>query len=101
MDRRKKERRIFDRYSTKLKAQYRSEEEEEWKECIVIDISQRGMDIIFLTHEKINEGAIIHLKIFLPEEQKLINVNRILKLVKQRENDFMGGIETTVLTREG
>jgi c-di-GMP-binding flagellar brake protein YcgR len=96
-----KGRRKFSRVPAKLKAQYRSEEEEEWKECTVIDISQSGMGITFLTREKIIVGSTINLKISLPKETEPINVKGTLNWIKPRDNDFIGGIEVTVLTREG
>ena len=52
------ERRKFSRVPTDLKAQYCLKEEEEWKGCLVIDFSQIGMGIKFLTREKIIVGSI-------------------------------------------
>jgi c-di-GMP-binding flagellar brake protein YcgR len=94
-------RRKFSRVPIELKAQYHLKGEEDWKECTVIDISRNGMGIKFLTREKIDVGSTIHLEIFLHEKPKLINVKGILKWIKPRENDFIGGIEVTLLTREG
>ena len=94
------ERRRFTRIKTRLKAQYHTEGEEEWKDCLVIDFSQIGMGIKFLTREEIIEGSIIHLKIFIPKEVRPVNVKGILKWIKPRKNDFIGGIDVTFLTRE-
>ncbi len=93
------EKRIFARIKTTLEAQYHTEEEEEWKDCQVIDVSQIGMGIKFLTREKNIVGSIIHLKIFIPKELRPVNVKGILKWIKPRKNDFIGGIEVTLLTR--
>jgi c-di-GMP-binding flagellar brake protein YcgR len=95
-----KERRKFSRVPTKLKAQYHLEGEEIRKECTVIDISRGGMGITFITREKIDVGSTIHLRSFVSKEVGSINVRGILKWIRQKENDFIGGIEVTVLTRE-
>jgi hypothetical protein len=58
------------------------------------------MGIKFLTREKIIVGSTIHLKISIPKELRPINVKGILKWIKPRRNDFVGGIEVTSLIRE-
>jgi Tfp pilus assembly protein PilZ len=94
------ERRKYDRYFTKIKAQYRLKEEEDWRECTIINLSHRGMNITFQTSEDINVGSTIYMKVFLSENPKLINVKGVIKWIEQSENDHIGGIEVTILTKE-
>ena len=93
------ERRKFERVPMKLRALYHLQGEESWKECSVINLSRNGMGIAFLTQEKIDAGSTIHLKVFYFKDPHAANVEGILKWIKPMENDFIGGIEITLLTR--
>ena len=94
------EKRKSKRVPVKLKAQYHLKGKENWKECNVIDMSHEGMCITFLTHEKIDVGSTIHLKVFYLKDTNIANVQGILKWIQPMEKDFIGGIEITSLTRE-
>ena len=92
------ERRKFVRYPLAKRALYHLRgEKEEWKECVIIDVSSKGMGIRFLTPQKIKVGSTILLEIpgivgFSPTH--LIG---IVRWIKQSGNEFMGGIESTEL----
>jgi len=61
------ERMRFPRFSRNLKAQYfQVGRKKEWGECTVIDLSRKGMGIIFHTDERINLDTIIHLEVSVP-----------------------------------
>jgi len=89
----------FGRFVTQLKAQYfLNEKREKWNECTIIDISPKGMGVEF--KQDINVGSTIHLVIIIPRELEPIMVKGKLKWIKQRGNDFVGGIEFTELLDE-
>lgn len=91
------ERRKYKRFSRRLSARYLKENEEEWKECTVTNISRTGIGIIVYVHEKIPVGSFLRLEIIVPkrEEPVKVRVTGVLKWIdeeKERMN-FVGGIE--------
>jgi len=93
-----KERRGFNRHKTRLKAQYfLKEKKEDWEECAIIDVSRKGMGIVFLTGEKINVGSTVLLRIHVLMELKPVYVIGMLRWIRQKGDDFIGGIESTKL----
>jgi hypothetical protein len=90
------ERRGFPRFSTKLKGQYLLEERTgDWGECTIVQISVKGMGVEFHSQEKINEGSTVHLAITASKEPDPIIVKGVLKWIKQKRNDSIGGIALT------
>lgn len=93
-----KEKRKYTRYRTQLKAQYFLKEKKEgWEECTIIDVSRKGMGIVFLTPEKINVGSAVLLEIPMLTGLEPIYIMGTLKWFEQRGSDFIGGIESTEL----
>ena len=64
-----------------------------WKECTINKVSRKGIGITFHTDAKINAGSTLDLKIFVSKELEYFTVKGIVKWIKQKENDFIGGIE--------
>ena len=97
------ERRKFGRSATDRKAQYRLEEEKDWKECTVMDLSHEGFGINLpnLSREKIGVGSTIQLKVLFPKEQKYVDAKGIVKWIKQNNGDFICGIQVVFIRREG
>ena len=92
------ERRKFKRHQTRLKAQYYIKEENEgWEECTIIDVSHKGMGIVFLTRKEIEVSSTVLLEITLLTELEPIYIVGTLKWIKQEDRDFIGGIESTDL----
>ena len=86
--------RKFIRYSTQLWAQYfLNNRKEKGKECTVFDICRKGMGILFHTNEEINVGTIIHLEIPDPKSLETISVRGELRWLREKEGEFIGGIE--------
>jgi len=80
------------RYLTQLKARYfLNEARDNWKECTIINISLKGMGIEF--NEAINVESTIHLMIIELRGSEPVTTKGELRWLKQRENDFIGGIE--------
>jgi len=89
-------RRRFTRYLTQRKAQYFLKEKKgDGEGCTIINVSRKGMAIIFHSDEKINTGIIIHIEIPVPTSLEPINIKGKLRWLEKREIDFIGGIELT------
>ncbi|MBW2555057.1 MAG: PilZ domain-containing protein [Deltaproteobacteria bacterium] len=89
-------RRSFGRFDTQLQAKYfLKERKENWGKCTVIDVSRKGMGIIFITREKINVGSTVLLEIAVSTASNPVHVIGILRWIRKKGNDFVGGIEST------
>lgn len=95
------ERRKYARSATDLKAQYRLEHEEDWKDCTIMDLAREGFGINLprLSREKVGTGSTIQLKLFSPKEQKPVNAKGIVKWIKQNNGDFICGIQVILIKR--
>ena len=98
------ERRENQRFSIRLGGHYLKENEEEWKDCTVTNISRSGMGIIVYIHERIPIGSSLQIKIVVPKRKGPLNVKitgilRWIKEEKERRN-FIGGIEFTEILDE-
>jgi hypothetical protein len=90
------ERRRSCRLPTWIRGLYFLEEKKgEGKECTIINISLNGAGIEFYTVETIRENTKLFLEIFPPDEEETINVEGIIKWVKQGKMDCACGIELT------
>ena len=86
--------RRFTRFASKQKAQYCLRERYgSWKECTIHTTSRKGVGITL--KEKINVGSIIFLEIPIPHEFAPLSIKGTLRWIKEKENDFIGGIEFT------
>ena len=89
------ERRKFKRFDTQRKARYFLREGSRcWKECTIINISRKGVGILFPTHEKITMGTIILLKMFYSDEKEPTSVIGMIRWMRKRKNGCIGGIES-------
>ena len=90
------DRRRSKRLAINLKARYFLEEKKgNGGECTVINISRNGAGLEFYTFEKIDIGSSLIVELFVPLTKETINVNGILRWLKQGKVDFVGGIEVT------
>ena len=85
------ERRKFTRSTLPQKAKFFGAKG--WEDCIITEVSRKGLGVKFYTREKINEGSIIHLKVLIPTESKPVMVKGLLRWIKKKEEYFIGGIE--------
>ena len=91
-----KSKRRFLRVTKKHTTRYSSQGKiENIQDCTIIDVSRKGMKIVF--PEKIDLGAIIclQLPVAVPGELAAVTINAQLKWIEKRENAFIGGIELT------
>ena len=72
-----------------------------WEDCIITQVSRKGLGVKFYTSEKMNEGSIIQLKVLPPNEPKPIMVKGILRWIERKEKHFIGGIEWFRIDRTG
>ena len=92
----KNDRRRYARYTTRVKAQYfLKDHNQEWTECIILDVSSKGMGIVFLTYKAIDIGSTILLEIPVHEGLDPITIVGLLRWITKKGNDFIGGIEST------
>ena len=90
------ERRRSWRFPTMLKGHYFLEEKKgKGKECTIINISVNGAGIEFYTDETVSVNSKLFLEIFPPDEEESINVEGIIKWVKQGKMDCVCGIQLT------
>ena len=79
-----------------MSARYLEENEKEWKECSVINISREGMGIEVYVRERIHIGSIIQMEIVVPSKGEPIGVIGTLMWIKElKENpkfNFVGGV---------
>ena len=70
-----------------------------WEECLITEVSRKGMGITFYTTEKIIAGSIIHLKVRVPQELHPVMVKGVLRWIEPSAEHFVGGIEWFHLDR--
>jgi hypothetical protein len=89
------DRRRFKRFDTQRKARYFFKEGSGcWQECTIINISRKGVGVRFPLHEKITMGSTILLKVFYSAETEPTSVIGMIRWMRKRKNDFIGGIES-------
>jgi hypothetical protein len=85
------ERRNFRRTTLPQRAKYFGAKG--WKDCLITEMSAKGMRIKFYTREKFHIGSIISLKVLVPTESKPVMVKGVLRWVAKKEYYFIGGIK--------
>ena len=86
--------RRFTRFTTQLKGQYFLKERKKgWQECTITVVSRKGLGAEFHTQEIIKPGSTAQFEINVPGELEPITVKGILRWIKKKGNDFIGGIE--------
>ncbi len=79
-----------------LNDQYFSREEKGSREqCVIFNISRKGVGLKFHTDKKIKPGATIYLEMYIPGESEPISLKGTLKWIEKEGSDFIGAIELT------
>jgi hypothetical protein len=86
-----KEKRRFPRTSLPQKAQFFGKNG--WEDCLITEVSRKGIGVKFYTREKIVTGSIMHLKVKVPHEPNPVMVKGVLRWLEEEEDHFVGGIE--------
>ena len=63
--------------------------------CTIVNVSRKGMGIIFHTDEDMSVGTIIRVEVPITIPSESISVRGILKWVDSMDIDIIGGIELT------
>lgn len=77
------DRRKFKRFPIQLSARYLEENEGEWQDCFVINISREGMGIEVYVRERIRMGSVLQLEIVVPIKKEPISVMGTLMWIKE------------------
>jgi len=86
--------RRFERFPTQREGQYfLVKEKEKGKNCTIIDVSRKGLGMIFHSNEEISVGTNIRLEIPDPITLDTIDVRGELRWSKEIGGEFIGGIE--------
>ena len=96
------ERRQYRRFETHHKAHYLLKGGKgSWKACTITNVSRKGMGILLRAHEKVALGSTILLRPAPPIEPSPLYVIGIVRWIKKRGNDFIGGIESVEVLDDG
>ena len=88
------EKRRFTRFDTQLKSHFFLKEKKRGREnCTITDVSRKGLGVEFHTPEILKPGSIAQFEISVSGELEPITVKGILRWIKKRGNEFIGGIE--------
>lgn len=88
------ERKTSFRMPTSLKARYSlKDEQQEERDCTVINISLNGAGLAFYTPEDMEEGSVLSLRMVALEGKTTITVDGVVKWVKRGKKDFLCGIK--------
>ena len=64
-----------------------------WEDCLITEVSRKGMGVTFYTSAQIIAGSIIHLKVRVPQESNPVMVKGVLRWIEPAAEHFVGGIE--------
>ena len=86
--------RKYERYPTQREARYSlSDSNGHGQACTIVNISRKGMGIIFHTDVKIDVGAIIRVEVPIAGSSESIVTSGTLQWFDTMEIDIIGGIE--------
>lgn len=86
--------RQYARYPTHREAFYcLYEKMAEKQECTIINISRKGMGVLFSRSDGIHIGVTIRIEIPVASALESISVNGMVKWVDKTESNYVGGIE--------
>ena len=96
------ERREDKRFSVQLSARYLEENEEEWHECTVTNISRSGMGIIVYVRESMPVDSSLQLEILIPTKKEPIKITGVLKWIIEQDGgkNFIAGVGFTKILDE-
>jgi len=84
------------RYATQREAYYFLQHTQEpGRECTIINVSRKGMGVLFHTNEAIHPGSSIRLEVPVRTAFESISVSGMLKWLDKIDRDLIGGIELT------
>ena len=98
------DRRKFIRFSVRLSARYSEENQDNWNQCSIINISREGMGVIVYLKKKIHLGSNLNLMIDVPGKKPPVSAAGTLiwirELKRNPEFNYIGGIEIITIDSE-
>jgi c-di-GMP-binding flagellar brake protein YcgR len=98
------DRRKFLRFSLQLSARYTEQNEDNWKECSVVDISREGMGVVIHSIEAINKGTLLTIEIHAPMQDDPIMIEGKLVWLREIKDvtpfNYAGGVQLTSISPE-
>ena len=91
------ERRRFTRSKLPQRAQYFGPRG--WEDCLITEVSRRGLGVKFYTRHKIAPGSIIQLKVAVLRATKPIMVKGVVRWIEGCGEHCVGGIEWYYIDR--
>ena len=86
--------RKYKRYPTQREARFSLKDTPGSKQvCTIVNISRKGMGIIFHTDVEMSVGTVIRVEISVPGSSETMSVDGSLKWFDKMEIDIIGGIE--------
>ena len=86
--------RKYKRYPTQREARYFLQNTiADGQVCTIVNVSRKGMGIIFHTDEEISVGTIIEIEVPITKPLESISVRGTLRWVDRMEIDIIGGLE--------
>ena len=92
------DRRQFRRFDTRHKAHYLlKDEKKSWRVCTITNVSCQGMGILFQAQEKVALGSTVLLRPSPTVASSPLYVIGIIRWIRKRGNDYIGGIESVAV----
>lgn len=91
------ERRRFSRSKLPQRAQFFGTRG--WEDCLITEVSRRGLGVKFYTRYKIVPGSIIQLKVAVPRASKPVMVKGVVRWIEGCGEHCVGGIEWYYIDR--
>ena len=86
--------RKYKRYPTQREAHFYLEDIPDARQvCTIVNISRKGMGLIFHTDVEMNIGTAIRVELSIPGSSETISVSGSLRWFDRMEIDIIGGIE--------
>jgi hypothetical protein len=96
------DRRQFRRFDTHHKARYLLKGGKgSWRACTINNVSRKGVGIVFQAQEKVALGSTVLLRPTPTLEPSPLYVIGIVRWIRKRGNDFIGGIESVEVLDDG
>ena len=96
------DRRQFRRFHTHHKAHYLLKDgKDSWRVCTITNVSRKGVGIVFQAQEKVALGSTVLLRPSPTLEPSPQCVIGIVRWIRKRGNDFIGGVESVEVLDDG
>lgn len=96
-----KNQRLFKRFPHNHQGRFFSNTQSKgWRDCQIVDISRKGVQIECSATEEISTGSIMCIEIYIPNQLELVSLKGTVKWVKKKDDKLISGIEFCKLLEE-